>query len=120
MAKLLLISLIVFAFNIPFGYWRANVRKFSFQWVLAIHIPVPFIIALRIFSGVGFAWFTYVFVITSYSIHYTKLYESLENVIQLYFELRKELYPGTVVFNEKVKEKTIEFFNGIKKKKTAI
>lgn len=43
--------------------------------------------------------------------------ESLENVIQLYLELRKELYPGTVVFNEKVKEKTIEFFYEIKKKK---
>lgn len=68
MAKLLLISLIVFAFNIPFGYWRANVRKFSFQWVLAIHIPVPVIITLRIFSGVGFTWFTYVFIVLTFFI----------------------------------------------------
>lgn len=66
MIKLLLISLIVLAGNIPFGYWRANVHKFSFQWVLAIHIPVPLIIAIRIFSGIGFAWFTYVFMILSF------------------------------------------------------
>ena len=63
MLKLLLISLLVFLLNIPFGYWRANVRKFSLQWILAIHIPVPVIIALRIFSGLGFAWYTYVFMV---------------------------------------------------------
>jgi len=58
--KLVIISIIVFIFNIPFGYWRANVKKFSFQWILAVHIPVPFIIALRIFGSIGFAWYTYV------------------------------------------------------------
>lgn len=48
-----MLSVIVLLINIPFGYWRANVPKFSSQWVLAIHIPIPFIIALRIFSGIG-------------------------------------------------------------------
>lgn len=66
MIKLIIISVVVFIFNIPFGYWRANVRKFSFQWALAIHIPVPFIIAIRIFSGIGFAWFTYVFIVLAF------------------------------------------------------
>ncbi len=66
MIKLIIISVVVFIFNIPFGYWRANVRKFSFQWALAIHIPVPFIIAIRIFSGIGFAWFTYVFIVFAF------------------------------------------------------
>ena len=64
--KLLLISLLVFAFNIPFGYWRSNVKAYSLQWFLAIHIPVPFIIALRLVSEIGFAWFTYVFLVTAF------------------------------------------------------
>ncbi len=40
--------------NLPFGYWRANVRKFSVQWALAIHIPVIFAIALRLAAGIAF------------------------------------------------------------------
>jgi hypothetical protein len=55
--------MLVFFLNIPFGYWRANVKKLSLQWFLAIHIPVPFIIALRIFGGIGFIWYTYVFLV---------------------------------------------------------
>ena len=66
MTKLFIISLVVFVLNIPFGYWRENVRKFSFQWFLAIHLPVPIIIAIRIFSGLGFAWYTYVFMLLSF------------------------------------------------------
>ncbi|KPL16265.1 MAG: hypothetical protein AMS26_05160 [Bacteroides sp. SM23_62] len=64
--KLLLISLLVLVFNIPFGYWRSNVRSFSLQWFLAIHIPVPFIIGLRLVSDIGFAWYTYVFLVTAF------------------------------------------------------
>jgi hypothetical protein len=52
-------AVIIFIFNIPFGYWRANVRKFSMQWALAVHIPVPFVIAIRLLSGIGFAFITY-------------------------------------------------------------
>ena len=44
---------LVFVINLPFGYWRASVRKFSTQWLLAVHLPVPLVIALRIFSGLG-------------------------------------------------------------------
>ena len=66
MTKLIIISILVFALNIPFGYWRANVRRFSTQWFLAIHIPVPFIVALRLLSGVGFGWETYLFMVGGY------------------------------------------------------
>jgi len=59
-------TLLVFLFNLPFGYWRINVKKFSFQWVLAVHIPVPFIIALRIYTSVGFAWYTYIFIVAAF------------------------------------------------------
>lgn len=64
--KLLIISILVLVFNIPFGYWRSNVRAYSLQWFLAIHIPVPFIIALRLVSEIGFAWYTYVFLVTAF------------------------------------------------------
>ena len=66
MGLLLFISIIVFALNIPFGYWRANVRRFSAQWFLAIHIPVPIIIALRMLSHVGFSWYSYVFLVGAF------------------------------------------------------
>jgi hypothetical protein len=66
MLALVLISILVFVINIPFGYWRSNVKSFSLQWFLAIHIPVPFIIALRLVSEIGFSWYTYVFLVTAY------------------------------------------------------
>lgn len=66
MAHLFLISIFVFVLNIPFGYWRANVRRFSAQWILAIHIPVPFIVAMRILGGIGFSWYTYVFLVAAF------------------------------------------------------
>ncbi len=51
----LILALLTFTylFNIPFGYWRANTRKFSLGWIAAIHLPVPLIFGLRIVYGVG-------------------------------------------------------------------
>ena len=63
---LLLISLFVFVINLPFGYWRANVRKYGLQWMLAIHIPVPLVIAARIFSNISFDLYTYPIVIGAF------------------------------------------------------
>jgi hypothetical protein len=57
--KLWQVAVIVFIFNIPFGYWRNNVKKFSLQWILAIHLPVPVVIAIRLLSGIGFAFISY-------------------------------------------------------------
>jgi hypothetical protein len=53
------VALLVFLLDLPFGYWRASVRKRSLQWFLAVHIPVPVIIALRIYSGLGFKLITF-------------------------------------------------------------
>lgn len=66
MTKLLLISLIVSIINIPFGYWRANVKRFSLQWFLSVHIPVIFIIGLRLTAHLGFAWTSYVALVSAY------------------------------------------------------
>ncbi len=64
--NLLFVTVFTLLLNIPFGYWRANVRKRSFQWILAIHIPVPFVVIARFFSGLGFEFYTYPIIIASY------------------------------------------------------
>lgn len=53
------VALLVFLVNVPFGYWRASARKLSRQWFLAVHIPVPLVIILRIYSGLGFKLLTF-------------------------------------------------------------
>ena len=68
MIQLLFISLTVLGLNVPFGYWRANVSKFSLQWYLAIHIPVIFVIVFRLSFQLGFAWYTYVLMVTAFFI----------------------------------------------------
>jgi hypothetical protein len=61
-----LVAATVFLLNLPFGWWRARVRKFSLPWILAVHVPVPFIIALRIFSGLGWRLITFPVMISAY------------------------------------------------------
>ena len=46
-------SAIIFLLNLPFGCWRVRVRKFSLQWFLAVHLPVPLVIIIRMLGGVG-------------------------------------------------------------------
>ncbi len=53
------VAFLVFLLNLPFGYWRANEPKLSRGWFLAVHLPVPFVIALRVFSGLGFQFITF-------------------------------------------------------------
>jgi hypothetical protein len=52
-------AIIVFVLNLPFGYWRANVKKLSLQWFLSIHLPVPLVLAIRIFGGLGWQPITF-------------------------------------------------------------
>jgi hypothetical protein len=44
---------VVLALNVPFGYWRAGTRRFSLPWFLAVHLPVPVAIGLRVAAGGG-------------------------------------------------------------------
>ncbi|MHB1048442.1 MAG: hypothetical protein ACYC09_00025 [Bacteroidota bacterium] len=64
--KLIIVALIVLIINIPFGFWRMSIKKYSVQWFLAIHIPVFAIVFLRIYSGIGYALFTYVLLIDAF------------------------------------------------------
>ncbi len=50
---LLLVTLGAFVLNLPFGYFRAGVEKFSVKWFLYIHLPIPFIFVLRHLAGLG-------------------------------------------------------------------
>jgi hypothetical protein len=54
-----IVAVIVFLLNLPFGFWRARLRKFSWLWILAIHLPVPLVIALRFYSDIGFQFVTF-------------------------------------------------------------
>jgi hypothetical protein len=53
------IAAIVLLLNMPFGYWRASAKRFSSQWIFAVHVPVPMIVALRIYSGLGWRLATF-------------------------------------------------------------
>ncbi|GBD88650.1 hypothetical protein BMS3Abin03_02589 [bacterium BMS3Abin03] len=66
--RVFVVAIIVLLFNIPFGYWRENVKRFSVQWILAIHLPIPFIILLRIYSDIGFRLYTYPILIAAFII----------------------------------------------------
>jgi hypothetical protein len=66
MTRLFLVALSVLLINLPFGYWRAHVRRFSIQWFLAVHIPVVFVVAMRFGLHLGFAWYTYVVLVSAF------------------------------------------------------
>jgi len=51
-----LVSLVAFGVNIPLGYLRAGVRKFSPAWFLYVHLSIPLIILLRLSLGLGYAF----------------------------------------------------------------
>lgn len=53
--KILLVLLFTIVINLPFGWWRQGLRKFSLPWWLAIHLPIPLVIALRIMLHIPYA-----------------------------------------------------------------
>lgn len=53
------VAALVSVLNLPFGYWRSGVTRYSRPWFLAVHIPVPFVVALRILSGLGWHFITF-------------------------------------------------------------
>jgi hypothetical protein len=66
MNNIIAFSVIIFIFNIPFGYWRAATKRFSFKWYLAVHLPVPAVILLRVYGDVGWSWQSYAILIIAY------------------------------------------------------
>ncbi len=62
------VALAVFLLNIPFGYFRAKSEKFSRNWFIFVHAPIPFVIAIRLLSGLGFALYTFPIIVSAYFI----------------------------------------------------
>lgn len=54
----LLVAAATFLINLPFGLWRAGLRRMSPLWFVAIHAPVPLVVTLRLALGVPFRWST--------------------------------------------------------------
>ncbi len=63
MGILILVVIVAASFllSLPCGRIRARYRKLSWQWFLFIHLPVPAIIVLRIYSGFGHEVFPLLF-----------------------------------------------------------
>ena len=53
-----LVAFVAFAVNVPFGWWRAGVRKFSPAWFVAVHAAVPVVVGTRFLLEVPFRWIT--------------------------------------------------------------
>ncbi len=85
--NLLFVTIFVFVLNLPFGYWRANVQRYGLQWVLAIHLPVPFVIAARIFSNIGFEFYTYPILISAFFLRtvFRQVFLSQKEKILVYY-----------------------------------
>ncbi len=60
----------VFLIAFPFGFWRARTKFRSRDWMLAVHIPVIFIILLRIYNklhyNIGFSWISVLYNIIAF------------------------------------------------------
>lgn len=54
-SSILIIGLVTLALliSIPCGYIRQNYAKYSFMWFLLIHLPIPFIVLLRVKAGLS-------------------------------------------------------------------
>ncbi len=60
------VMVLVFVINLPCGFFRAQSPKLSKSWFLWVHLPIPFVIAIRILSGLGFKLYTFPIVISAY------------------------------------------------------
>ena len=57
--RLLAVAAATLVVNLPFGFWRAGVRKFSPAWFLAVHATVPLIVGMRLAAGLGWRLSTF-------------------------------------------------------------
>ena len=94
------VALIVFALTLPFGYWKATVKRFSPRWFLSIHLPIPLVIALRIVSGLGWQFITYPVLVAAFFVghfvggrlyHWRRKHAQAPVTACLIWDLAKEL-----------------------------
>ena len=56
----------IFLVNLPFGYWRAGVRKFSPAWFVAVHAAVPLVVLMRMALGIEWRLLTLPLLVAAY------------------------------------------------------
>lgn len=66
--RVLITCLATLLVNLPFGYIRGSMRKFSFWWFVAIHAPVPMVILIRKFHDLSLTWSLAPFLLGSFFI----------------------------------------------------
>ena len=66
MAALIVLLSGTLLINLPFGYWREGVSKFSAAWFVAVHAAVPIIILGRVFLGVEWRLVDLPFMVAAY------------------------------------------------------
>jgi hypothetical protein len=52
----ILAILVAVGVNLPFGAYRVTTRRYSWRWFVAIHLPIPFVVIMRVSLGLGW-WF---------------------------------------------------------------
>jgi len=52
----LILFAVTMLINLPLGYSRARVRKYSLKWFLYIHLPIPLIFLARTLSHIEFKY----------------------------------------------------------------
>ena len=60
------VALLAFLLNLPFGYWRASVRKKSRRWFLALLAPALLVLILSIYSRLGFKLITFPVIVCAF------------------------------------------------------
>lgn len=51
---LIIITFVALILNLPFGYLRKAAKRFSLRWFVYIHIPIPFVILMRVWFGFSY------------------------------------------------------------------
>jgi uncharacterized protein involved in cysteine biosynthesis len=64
--KLAVVAVAVLLLNLPFGFWRAGLKPRSPAWLAAIHLPIPFVVALRLLTGLGYQLVTIPVIVAGY------------------------------------------------------
>ena len=80
------VALDVLFLNIPFGFWRDRTKRFSLPWFLAVHLPVPVVVGLRVLSTLGWRLVTFPVLIGSFF-----LGQLLGGKIHQWWEWRKDV-----------------------------
>jgi hypothetical protein len=71
MSALILLILAIFVINLPFGYWREGLRRFSPAWFVAVHAAVPIVVGLRLWLAVDWSWSTLPLLVAAYFVGQT-------------------------------------------------